>query len=105
MTSFVKKLVKWCKQWDNKFKFIKKILGKLAKFLWTKLKILELHQNKFENSQIWKQYSHHYFPQWNLQNDKKKIKILEFQNTKSPRVTQPPWLHPNSSSSQLLNLL
>jgi len=34
---------------------LKKNLGKPLKFLRTKLKILELHQNKFLNPQIFKQ--------------------------------------------------
>jgi hypothetical protein len=49
-------------KWDNKFKFTKNNLKKPLKFLRKKLKILELHQNKFENPQILKQYPQHYFP-------------------------------------------
>jgi len=37
-------------------------LGRPLKFLITKLKILELHQKKFEKPQILKQYPQHYFP-------------------------------------------
>jgi hypothetical protein len=47
MTGFVKKLVKWCKQngtSSNSLIFLEKPL----KLLRTKLKILQLHQIKFE---------------------------------------------------------
>jgi hypothetical protein len=38
------------------------VFGKTLKILRTKLKILELHQNNFENPQILKQCPQHYFP-------------------------------------------
>jgi len=59
-------------------------LGKPLKFLRRKLKILELHQNKFENPQILKQYPQHYFLACETSNvTRQKLKILKFQNMKT----------------------
>jgi hypothetical protein len=58
-------------------------LGQPLKLLRTKLKILELHQNKFENPQILKQYPQQYFPACETSKvTRRKLKILEFQNMK-----------------------
>jgi hypothetical protein len=59
-------------------------LGKPLKFLRTKLKILEFHQNKFKNPQILKQYPQDYFPPCETSKmTRRKLKIMEFQNTKT----------------------
>ncbi len=58
-------------------------LEKPLKLLRTKLKILKLHQNKFENAQILKQYPQHYCtPSETSKMTKRKLKILKLQNTK-----------------------
>jgi hypothetical protein len=44
--------------------------------------IFELHKNKVENSQILKQYTQQYFPPCKaFKMTRRKLKILEFQNT------------------------
>ncbi len=85
MTGFVKKLVKWCKQNGTTSSSSLNVFGKPLKFLRTKLKILELHQNKFQNNT-----PNIISPMWNLQNDKKKIKdstISKYKNKKLSKFT------------------
>jgi hypothetical protein len=82
-------------------------LGKPLKILRTKLKILELHQNKFENPQILKQYPNIIFPHvkppkwqeenwkfWNLWSSSE-FQISKTKNAQNSQEqnTPPPTLH------------
>jgi hypothetical protein len=82
-------------------------LGKPLKFLRKKLKILELHRNKFKTPQILKQYPPHYFPPCETSKmARRKLKTSNFQNIKTKDLPsfqkKNKYFHPCETSHKII---